>query len=317
MNYGLYGDIGKLGQISFGKEYNECLKQSYLQDNFVKNTLIVSYDKLKTDSKILTIGDSFSQMKICGYQNYLGHLLNDSIINIAINATQFTTSINFAISLLNNGIIDSSNCQILILEQVDRNLISNLCKIDFDRQYKLPYNTEKQNNKNTNKNSQLYALCSWIRLQVNFKNPVVRFNLKRDYFSHNRYSHTLFIYQDDFMFKNVQPSDIEKAKENLILLNRKFSEKGIKMIFMIAADKYDVYRPFIMENSSLPIDITTDGLSNLHDICIINTKPILQEIVRRGEKDVYMVNDTHWSYKAHSEVAQKLARDIDSLGLLK
>jgi len=86
------------------------------------------------------------------------------------------------------------------------------------------------------------------------------------------------------------------------------------MIFLIAADKYDVYRPF-MTDDSLPIDTTTDELSNIPNICIINTKWLLQEMVRNGEKDVYMVNDTHWSYKASEVVAKKLVQNIDLLGI--
>ena len=87
------------------------------------------------------------------------------------------------------------------------------------------------------------------------------------------------------------------------------------MIFLIASDKYDVYRPFMTDNS-LPVDTTTDELSKLSDIFIINTKPILQEMVHNKEKDVYMLNDTHWSYKANEVVAKKLAYDIDSLRIL-
>ena len=85
---------------------------------------------------------------------------------------------------------------------------------------------------------------------------------------------------------------------------------------LIGADKYDVYRPF-MTDDSLPIDTTTDELSNIPDVCVINTKWLLQEMARDGEKDVYMVNDTHWSYKASEAVAKKLAQKIDSLRILK
>jgi hypothetical protein len=116
-------------------------------------------------------------------------------------------------------------------------------------------------------------------------------------------------------FLNISKSDIEKAKENLVLLNEKFAEKGIKLIFLIAADKYDVYRPFMTDNS-LPIDTTTDELSNIPNVCVINTKSMFQEMVRNGEKDVYKINDTHWSYKACEEVAKKLAPIIDSLRVI-
>jgi hypothetical protein len=87
------------------------------------------------------------------------------------------------------------------------------------------------------------------------------------------------------------------------------------MIFLIAADKYDVYRPFMADNS-LPVDTTSEALSNIPGVCVIDTKPMLQNMVRNGEKDVYKVNDSHWSYKGSEAVAQKLAHAIDSLKIL-
>ena len=304
------GDLGKLGQIPFGTEYVQYLNQNYLSDNLVIDTTIVAYKKLQipNSSKILTIGDSFSQQGIFGYQNYLAHILGFKITNIKID---FRTGLQ----LLNSKVIDSSNCKIIILEQVDRHAIQNLCNINFDVKYKLPKkknNTQKKDNEDTDIDSNLYYLCWWTRLQLGYDNPVLKCNLKQDYFTHNRFSHKLFYYQEDMLFEKTSKADIEKAKKNLILLNKKFSEKGIKMIFLIASDKYDVYRPFMTDNS-LPVDTTTDELSNIPNVCIINTKPILQNIVKNGEKDVYMVNDTHWSYKASKVVAQRLAQVIDFL----
>ena len=317
----LSGDLGHIGQIPFGHHYNEYLQQNYLTDYLVKDMPVAYYEKVYTSKnlKLVTIGDSFSQQGVIGYQNYLAHILNDSIININKDNVNLQT----AVSLLNSGLIDSSNCPILILEQVDRHLITGLCGIDFEMLYELPQNTENQQNESTNnkenkrnksanKDAELYNLTSWIRLQCGYDNPVYKHNLKQDYFTHKFFSRKLYRYLNDFIFRYTKTEDIEKAKENLILLNQKFSEKGIKMIFMIASDKYDVYRPFMTDNS-LPTDTTTDGLSNLPDVCVINTKWMLQEMVRNGEKDVYMVNDTHWSYKASKVVAEKLAKEIDLL----
>lgn len=309
------GDIGRLGQIEFGKEYDLFLKKNYLLDNLTIDRFINSQEDLQEDNvpPIFTIGDSFSGRGKFGYQNYLAHILNDSILNI--KSRIHGANLQIAMSLLNSKIINKLNCQICILEHVDRRLINALCNIDFEKQYQFQ-NTTKQQHNNTDKDAELYKLCTWIRLQLDYGNPIFKHNLKQDCFTHERYSHTLFRYKDDFNFKNTQPAEIEKAKENLILLNKKFSEKGIKLIFLIAADKYDVYRPF-MTDDALPVDTTTDALSQLPNVCIINTKPMLQEMVRRGEKDVYMVNDTHWSYKASEAVARKLAHDIDSLGIMK
>ena len=310
--YYISGDLGKLGQIPFGNNYVENMKNNYLTEKMVKDTLIISYEKFYPSKKlkIFSLGDSFSQQKIFGYQNYISHLLNDTIINIGKNGTNFET----AISLLNSGIIDSSNCRILILEQVDRYMISNLCNIDFDRQYNLPQNNDNQDD-DTDNDVELYNFCSWIRLQFGYDSPVFKHNLKQDCFTHRFFSRKLFRYVEDFDFQKTKPEEIEKAKENLILFNKKVSEKGIKLIFLIAADKYDVYRPFMTDNT-LPIDTTTDGLSNITGICVINTKSICQKMVQSGIKDVYMLNDTHWSYKASEEIAKEIVRTIDSLQIL-
>jgi len=301
------GDIGVLGKIPFGKEYVQYLEKNYLTNNLTIDTLIISYEKLQIAdaSKVCTIGDSFSNLKIYGYQNYLAHLLQYKIINILRSDKGLT---NTAIALLNSEIIDSSNCRIFILSSVDRTVIYQLANIDFEMLYEKPLKI----NDNQNERSSLHDFFSFIRLNLNYDNPIFKHSLESEYFTHSRFSKILFNYKDDMNFLNTSKIDIAKAKENLILLNKKFSEKGIKLIFLIAADKYDVYRPFMADNS-LPIDATTDELSNISGVLVIDTKPMLQEMVKNGEKDVYMVNDTHWSYKASEAVARKLASAIDSL----
>ncbi|MDR2554192.1 MAG: hypothetical protein LBC64_02080 [Fibromonadaceae bacterium] len=317
--YGVYrivdknttGDIGRLGKIFFEEEYVQYLEKNYLTDNLTIDTLITSYEKLQIDdaSDVCTIGDSFSSLGMFGYQNYLAHLLGFKIINILkIDDNQLNT----AIALINSKIIDNSNCRIFILSNVDRLTINRLTDIDFEMLYKKPLKIDdNQDSKNTK--ISLNDLFSFIRLKFGYDNPILKHSLKQECFTHDRFSKTLFNYKGDMNFLKTSKIDIAKAKENLILLNKKFSEKGIKLIFLIAADKYDVYRPFMVGNS-LPIDTTTDELSNIPDVFVINTKPMLQEMVQKGEKDVYMINDTHWSYKASEAVARELAHAIDSLG---
>jgi len=317
--YGVYrivdkdtiGDLGRLGKIFFEKEYVQYLEKNYLKDNLTIDTLIISYEKLQTgdSSSVCTIGDSFSSLGIFGYQNYLAHLLGFKIINILkVDDNQLNT----AIALINSKIIDNSNCRIFILSNVDRLAINRLTDINFELLYKKPLKIDDNQSKK-NINNSLNDFFSFIRLKFNYDNPISKHSLKQEYFTHSRFSKILFNYKNDMNFLNTSKNDIAKAKENLILLNKKFSEKGIKLIFLIAADKYDVYRPFMVDDS-LPIDTTTDELSNIPDVFVINTKPMLQEMVQNGEKDVYMLNDTHWSYKASEAVARKLAQAIDSLG---
>jgi hypothetical protein len=43
-------------------------------------------------------------------------------------------------------------------------------------------------------------------------------------------------------------------------------------------------------------------------------KDILQPMVDRGEQDVYLYNDTHWSYKAAQAVADEVYERMQRLG---
>lgn len=314
--YHISGDIGYLAQIPFGKEYEKLLKQNYLLKNYIRDTLITANNHLifNTKKKILTIGDSFS---LSGqgnsrYQNYLAYLFHYDIINI--DPVNIADPVQDAVKLLNSGIIDSATCKLVIIETVDRSVIQRLNGLDFGRNYS-PFQKQDKRTEN-DKKATIITLFQYIRLQMGYKNPIRKYNLTKDCFSHHHYSNKLFCYKDDLGFKNILKADIEKSKENLILLNKKFSDKGIKIIFLIAADKYDVYRPFMIEKT-LPVDTTADDLSKVREICVIDTKSMLQEMVRSGEKDVYQVNDTHWSHKASEAVAERIACVIDSLGILK
>jgi hypothetical protein len=312
----LSGDIGNLGQIPFGHSYLKNFESNHPSQLLIIDTSVSEYNTtyLHKKKSIINLGDSFSRQGSFGFHNYLANILKDSIINII--SDKIGTNIRTAISLINSGIIDSTNCRLLIIERVDRELIESLSALDLSSKYQsFPniINTQKTDN---NKDNELYELCQWIRLQVNYENPIGKNRLDNDYFTDNKYARELFYYKIDLNFTKLSDYDIDKATDNLKLLNELVAERGIKMIFLIAADKFDVYRPFMTDNT-MPIDSTTDKLSEIPDICIINTKQMLQDMVRNGEKDVYLVNDTHWSYKGSKAVAEKIKEYIDYQNIIE
>jgi hypothetical protein len=308
------GDIGTIVKLPFKNydKYAGYTRSHRFSENLVIDTLIMSNDKLQIgDSlKIITIGDSSSDLGIWGYQNYLAHSLNNRILNIRFKVG--LNHLNTAIALLNSEMIDSVNCHIMILQIVDRHVIKKLSSLDSELLYEPPKNIDEYIWRQKEEVFNLQAVCTFIRLRLGFKNPITTLNLKKKCFTHLSFSKKLLFYTDgDLRFLNTTTPEIEKATENLILLRKKFSEKGIKMIFLISADKYDVYRPFLKDDS-YPVDTTTDGLSKIPDICIINTKPLFQDMVRNGEMDMYMLHDTHWSYKACEAVAHEIFCHIDA-----
>ncbi|MDR1544647.1 MAG: hypothetical protein LBS50_09650 [Prevotellaceae bacterium] len=313
------GDIGMLAQITFGQEYDNYLSQNYLQEVWVMDTLVHKAQKLQINPKpkVITMGDSFSlkeQQKIFRYSNYLSYFSNTNVVNII--TPYWASPIQQFICLINSEIIDSTTCDVLILESVDREFVARLVGLNFDKKFKefTPPKIRKNNNNNNNNNFNLYNFCSYLRLRVGYKHPILEYKLVKDCFTHE-WNNWAYCYKEDLYFqKKINPESIKLAKQNLHKLNNLFAEKGLNVIILVCADKYDLYRPFMTDNT-LPVDTLHDSLFAVPNIHIINTKPMLQAMVSSGEKDVYLINDTHWSYKASEAVAKKLARDIDSLGL--
>ncbi|WP_406535221.1 hypothetical protein, partial [Methanobrevibacter sp.] len=88
-------------------------------------------------------------------------------------------------------------------------------------------------------------------------------------------------------------------------------EKHIKLIFMVAADKYDMYQGHIINNPNGMKTVNEDIARILkNDPHLLVSKNYLQPMIDQGEKDVYLYNDSHWSYKAAKVIVDELSRRI-------
>ena len=155
---------------------------------------------------------------------------------------------------------------------------------------------------NLNQNALLYNLRFTIKGYGKMTSHVYREELTKDFFS-TKVSKDLLFYHEDLKYLKLE------TKENIELLNDNFNKlayeldkKGIKLIFMPAVDKYNLYRPYIISNI-YPESIFFEYLETLpKDYIFINTKRILSKELEKGEKDIFYVDDTHWSYKASEAI---------------
>jgi hypothetical protein len=307
------GDLGRLAQIPFGKEYDLLIEKDFPEKYHVKDTLILNSSHVQFGQKptVITIGDSYSGMGKTGYQNYLAlHGLN--VVNFVRKHAQ-DSPVKIISAMLNDNMIDSTTCKAVIVQTGSRNCISRLQE-SFDT---ISYKSIKEYipANNSRRPLNLLNLCSFIRLQFGYDSPVLKAQLDRQRFSH-KWGDRVYYYKEDLWFQYTKKEDIETAKENLKILNDKFLQKGIKLVFLICADKYDVYRPF-MTDSNLPVDTLTDDFDSISGICVIDTKPLLCEMVREGKKDVCFMNDSHSSHIANKAIAEKIYYTLNSLQLLK
>jgi hypothetical protein len=94
-------------------------------------------------------------------------------------------------------------------------------------------------------------------------------------------------------------------------LAQKLKEKSIQLIFMPAVNKYDLYSSFII-NNKYPMDPFFDRIRTLEkDYIFIDTKDILLKQLNKGEKDIYYIDDTHWSYKSSDIVTDDIISKLN------
>ena len=307
------GDLGRMNGIPFGP-YDTIFKVP----SFLYTENIMDYDSLQ-NVEILTIGDSFSQGDKIGYQNFLGCYLNKKVSNFRVDGI---SSICAAVTLIEKRMIP--NCKILIIESVERYLINNLnvetTIVEDISKHKIisgKFGQQQTENKDIKFGCfDLYQLTTYYKTKFFSSSKYKKLTLSTPMFTAGKYSHSLYIYNNeahqdgDFRFKYITESQIQKAKGKLSELKKIGASHDIQIIFLVAADKYDMYYDYIKDNP-YPINPTLSYFSDFDTTFFINTKNILLPHLKNGEKDIYRVNDTHWSVKAAEIVGNHLGKIIN------
>lgn len=288
----------------------------------------------------ITIGDSFSQGASGGlnpyYQDYIATLYNKNVLNIEA----FKESKNYIetiYSLLNSGELEKRAVKYVLIESVQRrslerfsvndintslsinkSLLRNNIKINYNIQEITSANdtlidiikklfSKSTNNdisviNNLNQNALIYNLRFKIKGYGKMTSHVYREKLSQDLFSKDVSGDLLFYYEDLKYLGLETKQNIELLNDNFNKLSHALAKKNIKLIFMPAVDKYNLYRPYIVSNIYNE-SIFFEYLETLpKDYIFINTKKILSKELEKGEKDIFYVDDTHWSYKASKTI---------------
>ena len=143
--------------------------------------------------------------------------------------------------------------------------------------------------------------------------PIIKKELSRDFFTSDHPS-TLYFYIDDIKTIHINSSHVPIIQSTFKALLDKAQEKHLTLILLVPTDKYDLYQQYIVDNPYPPKQVNETIKSILNnDPHVVLAKDYLQPLVDSGEKDVYLYNDTHWSYKAASVVADEVYDRIQSL----
>ena len=276
----------------------------------------------KTEFRVLNIGNSFSKQEfreINGYTNYLAMDDTISLLNHIINVSP----VKRIKEILNSTVLDSIKVEYIILQFVERHFTSNLNhigklkKINYDelkildkkncKQFKEKLIVDKKYPGGFSKGTLFFGLNAIINKDL--KGLVLKSKTKHNLFSVNR--NELIFYHEDIsnLEINNNPTLIEEANKELNSIALRCKQKDIKLIVLIAPDKYSFYYNDLLDNN-YPEPILFDVLDTLSkDYLYFNSKKLLSEH-KQTTKDLYFFDDTHWSPLASKIIADKLREII-------
>jgi len=314
--------VGDLARMSYQID-SLFLRKTYVDLN-VSHLYKKNYHGQKFD--IVTCGDSFFNGGGGGknpyIQDYIVKYGNKQVLNI-INFNPQQSPLYFIENLIEIGWFKKYKPKYFILESVER----GVNKFDLTKKFPLK-SIDEAMKKIVSPGHSLFTYVPKVKLinTANYKiiyyniaykfsnhayRSVYKFKLKKTLFSINN-NNKILIHQDDI--KNIPyftDKNINKLNEKMNDISRKLKKVGVKFIFLVAVDKYDLYRDFLTYGNKYPQNNFFKKFDKLKkDYIFIDTKKILYPMVKSGEKDVFYVDDTHWSYKANDVVAKEIVRDM-------
>ena len=98
------------------------------------------------------------------------------------------------------------------------------------------------------------------------------------------------------------------------ILTRKAEERGVALLLMFPVDKYDMYQDHIVANPYPRKTYIEDAREIFGDTPhVLLCKYLLTPLIERGEKDVFLFDDSHWSIKASEIVGKELSQRVKTL----
>jgi hypothetical protein len=312
------GDLARLGYLRGAKHHRT---NSYdLPRRHVEQE---DYQGERID--LVTIGDSFSNGGGGGrnryYQDYIASINDIGVMNI--EPYKDLDLLTVAVVYANNGYLDKLKPRYLILSASEKFSIDRFSKpVDFNKNIppdelatlkRVKYQA-KSNEPDAGGRKNFFQFIN----DGNFK-----FLLYKIYYRYSDHaffsktfkkplnaplfsvkdSTTLLYFRDDVLnITYASQNAIERMNDNLNRLADILAKKGVKLYFMPCVDKYNLYSEFVVNNRS-PHSTFFELLRPLPKrYNLIDTKALLLPEVRRGVKDVFYADDTHWSWKASEKI---------------
>lgn len=338
-----YGALVQLGSYFFDKEYMPLMAHNPGFKCHVTLSEDVTEDIC--DSDVLVIGDSFTQMGYNNFMEYLQNLYSDRTI-YGVHTFRYGEEWRYAHKSLEGSgrlltfpgktdvvmyllryakrlpstiVIESSEMWLMESVVSTKFELSEDSLEDYDGA-PLVSSEEKYE-----RYSQLLVspdpiksildgrafnfAQDWIKRRARtVGNGVRKSPLMKPLFTNKGGESTLYYIPYTFTWSD---EDIDKMRSMMTQIIDEGAQRGVNIIFMVIPLKEHLYGEYMLEER-LPAtylsDYLTDRTSSPHYLIC---QPILEKMVENGEKDVFLANDTHWSYKGAKACAEALKFKIE------
>ena len=265
---------------------------------------------------ILTIGDSFSQQKGYGYQNYLSKEENIKVLHY----DEIGNPMQILYNVVNGDILDRIKVKYVIIESVERHFTNRIDHIDRVRftnledfkkndTYKTYTNTSSKLLPNSTVKFPLFNFMYLLNDRA-FLSGVYQTNITKDFFSTGDKKLLFHIEDIAGLLSNNNEEKVSLLNEELNSLSLKLGEKGIKLIVLPCPDKYDIYYEYIENKKKYPEPLFFSHMSKQQKHYLyIDAKKIIKDALK-DYRDIYFFDDTHWSPIASKLIAREIKKEI-------
>lgn len=306
------GDLARLSYLS-----------QYVQPRLQKNTLPkrqIFYNKWQGEAiDLITMGDSFSTGGGGGlnnfYQDWLATHHNLNVMDLPKLPNNISNVETIHI-LLDSGFLDELSPKAILLEDIGREVIKEHGrKIRTHHQWSIDeikscYTLKKYTQPPTysflNSGNAKFLINQFFYLFDDnaIFSQVYKTKLKQAVFSQNTDNTLLFHAEDIENISLIQDKSVALATQNINDLATLLAQKGIALYYMPVVDKLTLYHAHI-QGAKYPKSPLFDKLKKYpRAYHLIDTQAILSAALAEGEKDIFFLDDTHWTWKACKRIAE-------------
>jgi len=307
--------VGDLARLSYLLQY--------AQPHQEKNTLPkqqISYHKWKGQPiDIITMGDSFSTAGGLGinnyYQDWLATHHNLNVMNLPKLSNKIS-NVQTVFILLNSGFLDQFSPRAILLEDIGREVPKiHGHKINPDQKWPLHQIKSVYSTQSTAQVPSYSFLNSgnikFLIHQILYTfddnailSQVYKTTLKQPSFSQGTGNTLLFYGEDVENVSLIEDKSIALVTQNLNTLAERLAQKGIALYYMPVVDKLALYHSQIQDPRYPQSQLFNKLKEHPRLYQLIDTEAILSSAIAEGEKDIFFVDDTHWTWRACKRIAE-------------